>query len=356
MQMKIKYFKIRKAVAIIFAIAIAVCCAHHSSFQSVAATAMKNTAVQNTVQMPQVYPCGFPVGIYMETEGVMVVTTAQIPTNMETLSSPCEGSLQQGDYITSINGNPVNSKEELVSSVEACAGQPLTLHIVREQESFDISVLPIQDTSGTYRLGVWVKDDVQGIGTLTYISEDGHFGALGHPINDSDTGKRVSVRKGGLYESQIQMIIRGKNGTPGSFCGIICYDTSTFLGNIYENTSCGIYGNVSALMKEKLVRSSLMQMAHKEEVVCGKAFLRCAVNGEPQDYEVEIIKTQPGSTGGFQICVTDKVLLEKTGGIIQGMSGSPLIQNGKMIGAVTHVFVNDPTKGYAIYAEDMLNH
>lgn len=114
MQMKIKYFKIRKAVAIIFAIAIAVCCAHHSSFQSVAATAMKNTAVQNTVQMPQVYPCGFPVGIYMETEGVMVVTTAQIPTNMETLSSPCEGSLQQGDYITSINGNPVNSKEELV--------------------------------------------------------------------------------------------------------------------------------------------------------------------------------------------------------------------------------------------------
>ena len=141
----------------------------------------------------------------------MVVTTAQIPTNMETLSSPCEGSLQQGDYITSINGNPVNSKEELVSSVEACAGQPLTLHIVREQESFDISVLPIQDTSGTYRLGVWVKDDVQGIGTLTYISEDGHFGALGHPINDSDTGKRVSVRKGGLYESQIQMIIRGKN-------------------------------------------------------------------------------------------------------------------------------------------------
>ena len=126
MQMKIKYFKIRKAVAIIFAIAIAVCCAHHSSFQSVAATAMKNTTVQNTVQMPQVYPCGFPVGIYMETEGVMVVTTAQIPTNMETLSSPCEGSLQQGDYITSINGNPVNSKEELVSSVEACAGQPLT--------------------------------------------------------------------------------------------------------------------------------------------------------------------------------------------------------------------------------------
>ena len=116
------------------------------------------------------------------------------------------------------------------------------------------------------------------------------------------------MRKGGLYESQIQMIIRGKNGTPGSFCGIICYDTSTFLGNIYENTSCGIYGNVSALMKEKLVRSALMQTAHKEEVVCGKAFLHCAVNGEPQDYEVEIIKTQPGSTGGFQICVTDKVL------------------------------------------------
>ena len=370
MQMKIKYVRIRKAAALLlFAAVLAVGCVRHGDSQSVTAAAFENAAVkhftsqsasaqvlQQENEMPQVYPCGFPVGIYMETAGVMVVTPAQIPIDSKTLRSPCEGSLQQGDYITSINGIAINSKEELISSVEACGGQPLTLHIVREQQEFDLSVLPVQDVNGTYRLGVWVKDDVQGIGTLTYIGEDGSFGALGHPINDSDTGKRVSVRKGGLYESQIQMVIRGKNGTPGSFCGIICYDASTFLGNIYENGSCGIYGNISVLMKEQLKNLVPMQTARRDEVVCGKAFLRCAVSDEPQDYEVEIIKTQPGSTGGLQIRVTDEELLEKTGGIIQGMSGSPLIQNGKVIGAVTHVFVNDPTKGYAIYMEDMLNH
>lgn len=370
MQMKIKYVKIQKAVALLLlAAAFTVSCVRHGDSQSTPAAALENAAakhlasqsasaqvVQQENEMPQVYPCGFPVGIYMETAGVMVVTPAQIPTDSKTLRSPCEGSLQQGDYITSINGIAINSKEELISSVEACGGQPLTLCIVREQQEFDLSVLPVQDVNGTYRLGVWVKDDVQGIGTLTYIGEDGSFGALGHPINDSDTGKRVSVRKGGLYESQIQMVIRGKNGTPGSFCGIICYDASTFLGNIYENGSCGIYGNISVLMKEQLKNLAPMQAARRDEVVCGKALLRCAVSDEPQDYEVEIIKTQPGTTGGFQIRVTDEALLEKTGGIIQGMSGSPLIQNDKVIGAVTHVFVNDPTKGYAIYMEDMLNH
>lgn len=351
MQMKIKYPKIRKAAAVLLmAAAAAAGCARHSTPLSVMASA------DSTTEMPQVYPCGFPVGIYMNTCGVMVVSTTQIPTDSQTLGSPCEGSLEQGDYITAIDGVAVNSKEELVSRVENCAGQPLTLHVLREEEEFDLSAVPVQDLNGTYRLGVWVKDDVQGIGTLTYICEDGSFGALGHPINDSDTGKRVLVRKGGLYESQIQMVIRGKNGTPGSFCGIICYDPSTFLGNIYENSSFGIYGNISVLMKERLNTLTQMQAARRGEVVCGSALLRCCVNETPKDYEVEIIKTQPNGSGGLQIRVTDEALLEKTGGIIQGMSGSPLIQNGKVIGAVTHVFVNDPTKGYAIYMEDMLEH
>ena len=375
MQMKRNFRKIQKAVAVfLLSVAVAACfssdkekSAPASAMQDISVSTFSNqlnkeeTAPQTV--MPQVYPCGFPVGIYMETAGVMVVTPAQIPTNENSLSSPCEGSLEQGDYITSVNGVEVNSKEELIAAVENCNGQPLTLHVIREQSEsdliereFDLSVLPVLDANGSYRLGVWVKDDVQGIGTLTYITEDGHFGALGHPINDSDTGKRVHVRKGGLYESQIQMVIRGKNGTPGSFCGIICYDGSTFLGNIYENNACGIYGNSSVLLEEQQKRFDPMPVAKSSEVVCGSAILRCAVSDEPQDYEVEVIKTQPGSSGGFQIRVTDQTLLEKTGGIIQGMSGSPLIQNGKVIGAVTHVFVNDPTRGYAIYMEDMLGH
>ena len=373
MQMKRNSRKIQKAVAVfLLSVAVAACFSSDKE-KSAPVCATHNTSVrtftkknENTPQesMPQVYPCGFPVGIYMETAGVMVVTPAQIPTGSNTLSSPCEGSLEQGDYITSVNGIEINSKEDLITSVENCGGQPLTLHIVREQSEsnleidreFDLSVLPVLDANGSYRLGVWVKDDVQGIGTLTYIAEDGSFGALGHPINDSDTGKRVHLRKGGLYESQIQMVIRGKNGTPGSFCGIICYDNSTFLGNIYENDACGIYGNSSILLEEQQKKLDPMPVAKSEEVVCGSAILRCAVSDDPQDYQVEIIKTQPGSSGGFQIRVTDQTLLEKTGGIIQGMSGSPLIQNGKVIGAVTHVFVNDPTRGYAIYMEDMLGH
>ena len=356
MQMKIKYFKIRKAVAIIFAIAIAVCCAHHSSFQSVAATAMKNTAVQNTVQMPQVYPCGFPVGIYMETEGVMVVTTAQIPTNMETLSSPCEGSLQQGDYITSINGNPVNSKEELVSSVEACAGQPLTLHIVREQESFDISVLPIQDTSGTYRLGVWVKDDVQGIGTLTYATRQGAFGALGHGITDTDTGKLLTVSGGMLYDTSILKIVRGQRGTPGELSGMITYSDSHAEGVIRENTSRGIFGQAEGRLL-RMLGTETVEVAFKQEVRTGRAVLRSSVSGELKDYEIQIQELRMNESDvnkGMIFYVTDPDLLALTGGVIQGMSGSPILQNGRLIGAVTHVFVNDPTKGYGIFIENMM--
>ena len=358
MQMKIKYFKIRKAVAIIFAIAIAVCCAHHSSFQSVAATAMKNTAVQNTVQMPQVYPCGFPVGIYMETEGVMGVTTAQIPTNMETLSSPCEGSLQQGDYITSINGNPVNSKEELVSSVEACAGQPLTLHIVREQESFDISVLPIQDTSGTYRLGVWVKDDVQGIGTLTYATRQGAFGALGHGITDTDTGKLLTVSGGMLYDTSILKIIRGQRGTPGELSGVITYSDSHAEGVVRENTSRGIFGQAEGRLL-RMLGTETVEVAFKQEVRTGRAVLRSSVSGELKDYEIQIQELRMNESDvnkGMIFYVTDPDLLTLTGGVIQGMSGSPILQNGRLIGAVTHVFVNDPAKGYGIFAENMIEH
>ena len=358
MQMKITYFKIRKAVAILFAIAIAVCCAHHSSFQSVAATAMKNTAVQNTVQMPQVYPCGFPVGIYMETEGVMVVTTAQIPTNLETLSSPCEGSLQQGDYITSINGNPVNSKEELVSSVEACAGQPLTLHIVREQESFDISVLPIQDTSGTYRLGVWVKDDVQGIGTLTYATRQGAFGALGHGITDTDTGKLLTVSGGMLYDTSILKIVRGQRGTPGELSGMITYSDSHAEGVIRENTSRGIFGQAEGRLL-RILGTETVEVAFKQEVRTGRAVLRSSVSGELKDYEIQIQELRMNESDvnkGMIFYVTDPDLLALTGGVIQGMSGSPILQNGRLIGAVTHVFVNDPAKGYGIFAENMIEH
>lgn len=349
MQMKIKKLKIRKTLLVVAVAVIVAGCNQDSKKADVFASAAKEQ------EMPMVYPCGFPVGIYMNTKGVMVIAATQIIAKNGSLPSPCEGSLKKGDYITKIDGTEVETKENLISMVENCNGQPVTLHIVSDGQEFDLSVLPVKDHSEKYRLGIWIKDDVQGIGTMTYICEDGRFGALGHPINDNDTGVKVEVGKGGLYESQIRMIIRGSSGLPGSFCGIICYDKESFLGNVYENNSRGIYGNISALMKKRLKGALMMQTAKRSEVSCGKALLRCCIEEELHDYEVEIIKADPYGTEGLQIKVTDPELLEKTGGVIRGMSGSPLLKDGKIIGAVTHVFVNDPTKGYGIFIEDMLD-
>ncbi len=302
------------------------------------------------------YPCGFPVGIYLRTEGVMVIGTAHIADENGHMSEPAAGTILSGDYILSINGESVDSKEDFRETLNRHGANPVTLVIERNLEKIEISIQAVRCSNGEYRLGIWVKDDIQGIGTMTYLTADGRFGALGHPISDVDTGKMVHARNGGLYQAQIKMIIKGTNGTPGSFSGIICYDHSTCYGDITDNSECGIFGNADLRQFPQLEMIAPCPAGTKAETTCGSAVLRCTIGGETKDYGISILNLNAGtkSDKGFLFEVTDQELIDKTGGIIQGMSGSPILQNGKLIGAVTHVFVNNSTKGYGIFIEDML--
>ena len=215
----------------------------------------------------------------------------------------------------------------------------------------------IQCEDGTKKLGIWVRDNAQGLGTITYLDSDSHFGALGHGIHDVDTGELLNISDGTLYLTSVKEIQKGVNGTPGGMEGIIVYNNYNVLGKIKKNTEAGIFGTIDRV-DVLFANQTPVQLAKKEEVEEGPAIIRCAVDGEIKEYDILITQVNLWSgevNKSMTIEVTDPSLLDETGGIIQGMSGSPILQNGKLIGAVTHVFVNNPTKGYGIFAESMIN-
>jgi len=220
----------------------------------------------------------------------------------------------------------------------------------------DVQLHPTKDEVGAYKLGIWVRDNAQGLGTITFLNADSEYGALGHGIHDVDTGKLIEMSTGRLYDTSIQNIKKGENGNPGGMEGIIVYNHYNILGSITTNTETGIYGKLDRI--ERIFDSKeAYPAAAKEEIQVGEACIRCAVSGKPEDYTVRITKVDLDArevNKGIEIQVTDKRLLKLTGGIVQGMSGSPIMQNGKIIGAVTHVFVQDATKGYGIFIENML--
>jgi stage IV sporulation protein B len=214
---------------------------------------------------------------------------------------------------------------------------------------------PVKCSEEDYKLGIWVRDDTQGIGTLTYVREDKTFGALGHGISDADTGGLLQIKDGQLYETEILGIHKGSQGSPGELSGLIRYEDDNILGEILSNTELGIFGKLD---KAEELQLKTMEVAYKQELELGEATILCQVDGEVEEYEIEITKidkSHSDTNKGFVLKVTDERLLEKTGGIVQGMSGSPVIQNGKFVGAVTHVFVQDSTGGYGIFAETMLD-
>ena len=220
----------------------------------------------------------------------------------------------------------------------------------------EVSVSPAVTQDGKSKLGVWVRSDTQGIGTMTYIDLNGRFGALGHGISDTDTGEVVEISEGNLYDTQIVGVEKGAVGSPGVMSGVIYYGPGTLLGDVNANTEQGIFGTVNEKFMRDVTAES-MEVGFKQDVKKGKASIRSGVSGEIKDYQIEILKvdySNSHSNKSLVIQVTDPELLELTGGIVQGMSGSPIMQDGKIIGAVTHVFVNDPTKGYGIFVEDML--
>lgn len=310
----------------------------------------------NVVQPQYATPCGTPVGIYLEANGIMVVGTGAFRGMDGSEVNPAEGILQSGDYVESIDGIPLESKEDLVSILNEVGSRTISLQIRREEQLITVSMKPKKADDGTYKLGIWIRDDTQGIGTLTYIDENGNYGALGHGISDADTGEVLEIGGGTLYETQIMGIEKGEAGDPGIMAGIIYYGPGTQLGTIGQNTDVGIFGSANERLIEQ-AESVPMEIGYRQDVKKGQAWIRSSVSGEVKDYEIEIIKVDYNpiqKNKGLVIKVVDPELLELTGGIVQGMSGSPVLQNGKLIGAVTHVFVNDPTRGYGIFIENML--
>ena len=302
-----------------------------------------------------VYASGNTVGIYMETEGVLIIDTGEIMTEQGTSQDPAKNIVKPGDYIVAFNEQKVTSKQELIEDISHLDGDDVTLDLLREGQEVPVSLTPVKDTNGDYKLGIWVRDNTQGIGTLTFVDKEGNYGALGHGISDVDTGELLHISEGSLYQAEVLGIQKGESGSPGELSGLIRYEPGRVLGNIDINSKNGIYGHIFAGKEGMFLKK--MPVAYKQELKTGPASLLCCVNGKVQEYQAEITRidmNHEDTNKSFVLHVTDPELLEATGGIVQGMSGSPIIQDGKLVGAVTHVLVNDPTRGYGIFIENML--
>lgn len=302
-----------------------------------------------------VYASGNTVGIYMETEGVLIIDTGEIMTEQGTSQDPAKNIVKPGDYIVAFNEQKVTSKQELIEDISHLDGDDVTLDLLREGQEVPVSLTPVKDTNGDYKLGIWVRDNTQGIGTLTFVDKEGNYGALGHGISDVDTGELLHISEGSLYQAEVLGIQKGESGSPGELSGLIRYEPGRVLGNIDINSKNGIYGHIFAGKEGMFLKK--MPVAYKQELKTGPASLLCCVNGKVQEYQAEITRidmNHEDTNKSFVLHVTDSELLEATGGIVQGMSGSPIIQDGKLVGAVTHVLVNDPTRGYGIFIENML--
>ena len=317
---------------------------------------LKEVSVR-VVERKRVIPGGIPIGIYLETEGVYVVGTGEIEAEDGLSYEPAYQIVQTGDYILAVNGKKIRDKDELIACVQENRSDIMILKLLRGEEVIQVRLHAVRTKEEDYKLGIWVKDDIQGIGTLTYMTEDAGFGALGHGITDTDTGELLETSCGSLYDTNILDIIKGEKGTPGEISGMITYSDRHIRGNIHKNTAAGIFGTIDQRVRADL-NTEAVEVGFKQEIRRGPALIRSSVSGELKEYQIQIQEIRLNENDvnkGMVFQVTDPELLELTGGVIQGMSGSPILQNGKLVGAVTHVFVNDPSRGYGIFAETMIS-
>ncbi len=297
-----------------------------------------------------VIPSGEAVGVTVKTDGLLVTGITEITSeNGQSVNAAYRAGVKKGDRIMAVDGNILNTNEELASYV-INRHQKIVLTINRKNKTLNLMIEPVKTDSG-YKIGLWVRDSAAGIGTITCIDKNtGEFVGLGHGISDIDTNELINIREGNIFKCSITSPTKGKKGSPGELNGIF---SSELIGKINDNTSSGISGNLI-----KATGNSEYTVAKKEEIEAGAAQILSNVDGMGvKAYNVEIKKIMINNTDGknMVIKVTDPSLTQKTGGIVQGMSGSPIIQNGKLVGAVTHVFVNDPTRGYGIFIENMLS-
>lgn len=273
------------------------------------------------VDEQEIYVSGSTIGIYMETEGVLVIDTGEIEDQNGEMKEPAKNLVRQGDYIVSFNGEKISTKRELINDIAGLDGEEVTLEVKREGESVPVSVTPVKDTKGDYKLGIWVRDDTQGIGTLTYVDQNGRYGALGHGISDIDTAQLLNIRNGALYKAQILAINKGSKGNPGELAGFIRYDDRNILGSIEINSKNGIYGQFYKGAEDGITLKK-MPVAYKQDVKTGEASVLCNVDGEVREYQAEIKRidlNHEDTNKSFVIQITDEKLLEKTGGIVQGL-------------------------------------
>lgn len=301
-------------------------------------------------------PMGNVVGINVQSEGVMIVGVPDILADGKTASPALKAGLSAGDIITELGSSRISSNEDLKSAIDKLDGSPVSMKIIRGNTAMQLKLTPHKSENGRCELGLWMRDGIAGIGTLTfYDPETGVFGALGHAVNDSETGMIIPLREGAIMRSYVTDVIQGKAGMPGQLHGTFNADKK--LGVLSKNASSGIFGKMDN--NELMSGKNALQVADRSKIKTGPATILSNVSGnEVKEYKVEITRVYTGSEAvgrSMMLTVTDPQLIAQTGGIVQGMSGSPIIQNGKIIGAVTHVLVNDPTKGYGISIENMLD-
>lgn len=306
----------------------------------------------------EVIPVGEVIGIKLYTSGVLVVGTAKIDGADGNSYKPYENTdIKEGDSIIKVAGEYVNSTEELINIVNRNGGNPISINYIRNNNENVAEITPVKDQQGYYKLGLWVRDSAAGVGTMTFYNEQTQtFAALGHPITDIDTGDIIQTSSGEIDDVNIISIIKGKEEEPGKLQGVIQQDS--IIGSIYKNTAYGIYGIVKNQANVNIDYNRRMNVAMRQEINLGEATILSDISGELKEYKIEIQKTYLNNNydnKSMVIKVTDEELLNMTGGIIQGMSGSPVIQNGKFCGAITHVFVKNPTIGYAVFADRMIS-
>ena len=318
---------------------------------------IKNVSV-DVLPRTKVIPVGNIAGLKLYTNGVLVVGMSEIEGVDKKKHRPYENTgIKEGDRIVEINENKISSTEDLIETVNASSGNDIQVKYIHGEETKECSITPVQTANQEYKLGLWVRDSAAGVGTVTfYEPETKTFGALGHGITDIDTEELINIASGEFVTTRVLSITKGESGNPGKIQGTV--DNQKNIGTIYKNTKFGIYGKVDNLSSLNLDTSKEMEVALREEIKTGKATILCSLdNNQAQEYEIEIEKVYVDNNydnKSMRIKVTDERLLEKTGGIIQGMSGSPIIQNGKFVGAVTHVLVNNPTEGYGVFGDIML--
>lgn len=356
--------------------------------------------ISDGISVEGVYACGRLTGIYEQTEGVLVVNTTEVTDEYGKKVNPADKKVQCGDYILSVNGRTVADKEELSEAVndimkeydeshedeshedksgtvesqkeiinknKSDSGEikseinkrRVKIKFLRGGEEMSADITPVRMDDGKYYMGIWVKDDLAGIGTITYYTKDGRFGALGHGIGDgTQSGNLLNANSGDLYSMKLTKIKKGKAGAPGEIGGVVYFGKKSHIGTLDCNSNLGIYGQLdSDELSEYAAEDTYYPVAGKDEIHTGSAQMISEISGKLEKYNLEITNVDKKATDtnkGMELKVTDDRLIELSGGIVQGTSGSPIIQDGKIIGAVTHVFVDDPTGGYGICIDEML--